>query len=183
MQLNGKGSQHQGPHKSHATVISFLFLFAVYILAPVLSVWNSNELQKALWCSFNHVSFNPLMYLDLGKQKINSSLSVISVAVKMLAEGKVPGASVRNSAHGKGHEEGGLAYAKAWSSLRKPPVPKHLTPKPESVLCSHLHLWPYGGLSPITVSLGEGVNMQLQGNKNSWAWQECFSLWTLLKVI
>ena len=25
----------------------------------------------------------------------------------------VPGASVRNSAHGKGHEEGGLAYAKA----------------------------------------------------------------------
>ena len=32
----------------------------------------------------------------------------------------LPGASVRNSAHGKGHEEGGLAYAKAWSSLRKP---------------------------------------------------------------
>ena len=95
----------------------------------------------------------------------------------------VPGASVRNSAHGKGHEEGGLAYAKAWSSLRKPPVPKHLTPKPESVLCSHLHLWLYGGLSPITVSLREGVNVQLQGNKNSWAWQECFSLRTALKVI
>ena len=28
-------------------------------------------------------------------------------------EREVPGASVRNSAHGKGHEEGGLAYAKA----------------------------------------------------------------------
>ena len=41
-------------------------------------------------------------------------------------EGWVPGASVRNSAHGKGHEEGGLAYAKAWSSLRKPPGPEHL---------------------------------------------------------
>ena len=26
---------------------------------------------------------------------------------------KLLGASVRNSAHGKGHEEGGLAYAKA----------------------------------------------------------------------
>ena len=26
-----------------------------------------------------------------------------------------------------------------------------------------------GGLSPITVSLREGVNAQLQGNKNSWA--------------
>ena len=87
----------------------------------------------------------------------------------------LPGASVRNSARGKGHEEGGLAYAKAWSSLRKPPVPEHLTPKPESVLCSHLHFWVYRGLSPITVSLGEGVNVQLQGNKNSWAWQECFS--------
>ena len=33
----------------------------------------------------------------------------------------LPGASVRNSAHGKGHEEGGLAYAKAGSSLRSPP--------------------------------------------------------------
>ena len=95
----------------------------------------------------------------------------------------VPGASVRNSVHGKGHEEQGLTYAKAWSSLRKLPVPEHLTPKPESVLCTHLHLWLYGGLSPITVSLGDGVNVQLQGNKNSWAWQECFSLWTPLKVI
>ena len=32
--------------------------------------------------------------------------------VKVWGE-EVPGASVRNSAHGKGHEEGGLAYAKA----------------------------------------------------------------------
>ena len=37
----------------------------------------------------------------------------------------------------------------------------------------------YGELSPITISLGEGVNLQLQVNKNSWAWQECFSLRTL----
>ena len=29
------------------------------------------------------------------------------------SEAYLPGASVRNSAHGKGHEEGGLAYAKA----------------------------------------------------------------------
>ena len=33
----------------------------------------------------------------------------------------VLGASVRNSARGKGHEEGGSAYAKAGSSLRSPP--------------------------------------------------------------
>ena len=31
-----------------------------------------------------------------------------------------------------------------------------------TVLCSHLHLWLYGGLSPITISLREGVNLQLQ---------------------
>ena len=42
---------------------------------------------------------------------------------------------------------------------------KHLPPKPESAyftaLCSHLHLWLYGGLSP-TTSLRKRVNLQLQ---------------------
>ena len=75
---------------------------------------------------------------------------------------------MRNSAHGKCHEEGGLAYAKVGSSLRRPPVPEHLPPKPESsyftVLCSHLHLWLYRGLSP-TTSLREGVKLQLQSIK------------------
>ena len=33
----------------------------------------------------------------------------------------LPGARVRNSSRGKGHEEGGSAYAKAGSSLRSPP--------------------------------------------------------------
>ena len=78
---------------------------------------------------------------------------------------KMLGASVRNSARGKGHEEGGSAYTKAGSSLRRPPVPEQLPPKPESAyftaLYSHLHLWLYGGLSP-TTSRGEGVNLQLQ---------------------
>ena len=37
----------------------------------------------------------------------------------------------------------------------------------------------YGELSPITISLGEGLNLQLQVNKNSWVWQECFNLRTL----
>ena len=96
------------------------------------------------------------------------------------------GASVRNSAHGKGHEERGFGIRKGGSSLRKPPVPKHLPSKPKSayfnVLCSHLYLWLYRGLTSIT-SLGEGVNLQLQVNKNPWAWQECFNLWTPLKVI
>ena len=33
----------------------------------------------------------------------------------------IPSAGSRSSAHGKGHEEGGSAYAKAGSSLRSPP--------------------------------------------------------------
>ena len=42
---------------------------------------------------------------------------------------KVLGAGVRHSAHGKGHEEGGLTYAKAGSSLRSPPGnPRASTP-------------------------------------------------------
>ena len=57
----------------------------------------------------------------------------------------LPEASVRNSAHGKGHEEGGSAYAKAGSSLRSPPGNSRAsTPKTRvcllSALCSHLHL-------------------------------------------
>ena len=42
---------------------------------------------------------------------------------------------------------------------------EHLPPKPESAyftaLCSHLHLWLYGGLSS-TTSFREGVNLELQ---------------------
>ena len=58
--------------------------------------------------------------------------------------GFLPGASVRSSSHGKGHEEGGSAYAKAGSSLRSAPrYSRAPTPqKPESAyftaLCSHL---------------------------------------------
>ena len=55
---------------------------------------------------------------------------------------QVRGAS---SARGKGHEEGGLAYAKAGSSLRSPPGNSRAsTPKTRvcllSALCFHLHL-------------------------------------------
>ena len=75
----------------------------------------------------------------------NSSTEILSL----------PGASVRNSAHDKGHEEGGSAYAKAGSSLRSPPGNSRAsTAKTRvcllSALCFHLHLWLYGGLSPTT---------------------------------
>ena len=61
-------------------------------------------------------------------------------------------------------------YAKVGSSLRRPPVPKYLPPKPESAYFTYALTYTsdfMGGLSP-TTSLGEGVNLQLQVNKNSW---------------
>ena len=54
---------------------------------------------------------------------------------------RVPGASVRNPAHGKGHEEGSQTHTKAWSSFRGSPwvFLNIYPPKPESacfiVLC------------------------------------------------
>ena len=44
-----------------------------------------------------------------------------SAVVHGVSKSRMQGASVRNSARGKGHEEGGLAYAKVGSSLRSPP--------------------------------------------------------------
>ena len=57
----------------------------------------------------------------------------------------VLGASVRNSACGKGHEEGGSAYAKVGLSLRSPPGNSRTSTLKTRVcllfaLCSHLHL-------------------------------------------
>ena len=67
----------------------------------------------------------------------------------------LPGANVRSSARGKGHEEGGSAYTKAGLSLvSHRGNSRASTPKTRvcllSALCSHLHLWLYGGLSPTT---------------------------------
>ena len=84
--------------------------------------------------------------------------------------GLLPGASVRNSAHGKGHEEGASAYAKAWSSLRRPPVSEHLPPKTWVCLLYCVMLSIYSsdinrGLFPHHLFLGK-VNLELLDNKS-----------------
>ena len=73
---------------------------------------------------------------------------------------------MRNSAHGKGHEEGGLAYTKAGSSLRSPPGNlEHLPPKPESayfLLCALTYTSDFtGGCPPLPLS-EKRVSLQLQ---------------------
>ena len=60
---------------------------------------------------------------------------------------------------GKGHEEGGLAYAKAGSSLRSPPGNSRAsTPKPESaysLLCALTYTSDFTGAVPHYLSLKE----------------------------
>ena len=79
------------------------------------------------------------------------------------------GASMRNSARGKGHEEGGSAYAKAGSSLRSPPGNSRAsTPQNQSLptllLCALTYTSDFmGGCPPPpSLSLWERVNLQLQ---------------------
>ena len=86
----------------------------------------------------------------------NSSTGILSL----------PGASVRNFTHDKGHEEGGSAYTKVGSSLRSPPGNSQAsTPQTWvcllSALCFHLHLWLYGGCPPPPLS-EKRVSLQLQ---------------------
>ena len=75
-------------------------------------------------------------------------------------------AGSRSSARGKGHEEGGSAYAKAGLSLRSPPgnsrasTPKTSLPTFCFVLSpTPLTLW---GAVPYYLSLKKKVNLQLQ---------------------
>ena len=86
--------------------------------------------------------------------------------VPCFTQSTVLGASVRNSAHGKGHEEGGSAYPKVRSSLRSPPGNSRTsTPKTRVCLLYCFVLSPtpltLRGLSP-TTSLWKRVNLQLQ---------------------
>uniref|UniRef100_A0A8B9WJT0 Coiled-coil-helix-coiled-coil-helix domain containing 3 n=1 Tax=Bos mutus grunniens TaxID=30521 RepID=A0A8B9WJT0_BOSMU len=80
--------------------------------------------------------------------------------------GGVLGARVRHSARGKGHQEGGLTYAKAGSSLRSPPGnPRASTPITRACLLYCFVLSP----TPLTLRgavphhlFGEEVNLELQ---------------------
>ena len=78
----------------------------------------------------------------------------------------LPGASVRNSAHGKGHEEGGLTYVKAGLSFRSPPGNSWASTSKTRVCLLYCFV-----LSPLTLrgaiphhhlSFWKRVNLQLQ---------------------
>ena len=69
---------------------------------------------------------------------------------------------MRNSAHGKGHEEGGFGISKGGIEPQETPCSRASTPKTRvCFMFSPKPLTLQGGCSP-TTSLGEGVNLQLQ---------------------
>ena len=76
------------------------------------------------------------------------------------------GTSVRNSTLGKGHEEGGSALRKGEIKPQETPCFQASTPQtrvPTLLFYALTYTSDFtGGLSPITISLGEGVNFQLQ---------------------
>ena len=80
----------------------------------------------------------------------------------------LPGASVRNSTRGKGHEEGGSTYAKVGWSLRSPPGNSR-APTPKTRVCllycfvlSPTPLTSRGAVPHHHLSLWKRVNLQLQ---------------------
>ena len=89
------------------------------------------------------------------------------------------GASLRNSAHGKGNEEGGFSIRKGEIKPLGNPLFPSIYPQNQGLPTLLFYALTYTHIT----SFWEGVNLQLQVNKNSWAWQECFNLVTPLKVI
>ena len=90
--------------------------------------------------------------------------------------GKLPGASVRNSARGKGHEEGGFGIRKGGIEPQETPCSRASTPKTRDYLLYCFML------SPTPLTLRGAVphrfswrrsKLAVPVNKNSWAWQGC----------
>ena len=77
----------------------------------------------------------------------------------------MPGASVRKSALGKGHEEGGLALCKDEIEPQETPCSRASTPKtrvPTLLFYAFTYTSDFTGACSPTTSLGEGVNLQFQ---------------------
>ena len=95
---------------------------------------------------------------------------------KIVLKCKVLGASVRNSAHGKGHEEGGFGIRKGWIEPQETPCSR------ASTLKTRVYLLYCFMLSPTPLTLWGAVphrfsqrrsKLAAPVNKNSWACQGC----------
>ena len=82
---------------------------------------------------------------------------IIEIKIKIRKHVVYAGSQREELRHGKGHEEGGSAYAKAGWSLRSPlEILKHLPPKPESayfLLCALTYTSDFTGAVPHHLSV------------------------------
>ena len=77
--------------------------------------WTVKKAERQRIDAFGLWLWRRLLRVPWTARRSNQSL------LKDISPGCLLGASVRNSTRGKGHEEGGSAYAKAGSCLRSPP--------------------------------------------------------------
>jgi len=114
-----------------------------------------------------YYSWRNRLYDELGSGENGYRIKIIGYRVNMQPE--LSGASVRNPACGKGHEEAGSAYTKVASSLRSLLGNfRASTPPNQSLptfcfvfLPTPLTLWGGGGCPPLPLS-EKRVNLQLQ---------------------
>ena len=86
---------------------------------PSIRVFSNESTLRIRWPKYWSFSFN--ISPSDEHPRLSRVFSNTTVQKHQFFGTQLPGASVRNSARGKGHKEGGSAYSKAGSSLRSPP--------------------------------------------------------------
>ena len=88
-------------------------------LFPSIRVFSNESTLRIRWPKYWSFSFK--ISPSDEHPRLSRVFSNTTVQKHQFFGTQLPGASVRNSARGKGHKEGGSAYTKAGSSLRSPP--------------------------------------------------------------
>ena len=115
---------------------------------------SAEEWIKTMWCIYTMEYYSAITK----KEIMPFAATLMGLEISILSEkSQIEKEKCREPAWGtppmaKVMRKDASAYARVGSSLRKPPVPEHLPPKPESIYftvsCAHLHLWLYGGAIP-----------------------------------
>ena len=106
------------------------------VLKGLVSLHRTIQLLQQFWLG-HRLDYRDIEWFALEMKRDHSVIFEIASKYYILdsfVDHDVPGASVRNSARGKGHKEGGSAYAKAGSSLRSPPGNSR-APTPKTRVC------------------------------------------------
>ena len=102
---------------------------------------------KLISCKFGEWVFSDSVYICFTSMDVlGLGLHVTSTRMSFLARGQREELRPWQRSWGRR-----LGIRKGVIKPQETPCSRASTPKPVSVLCSHLYLWLYGGLSPITI--------------------------------